>query len=154
MTRLALFASLLLSSFAFAQVGSNDTASLPGATPVILATVPASTLCVTSNVAAGSQAIATVPALPGQFFYVTYIGVAYGAIVAPVATLVTTTTTNFPGSFVMAQVVAAAVGETTRQMQFAMPIKSAAAGVATTITGNAAVTSVSQNIRFCGYYAK
>ena len=154
MNRLALVAVLFLSSLALAQVGSNDTAAIPGATPVILATVPASTVCVTANAASGAQATATIGAVTGQFFYVTYIAVSYAAIVAPVATLVSTTTTNFPGTFTMAQVMAAAVGESTRQIQFAMPIKSALAGVATVVTGNAGVTSISQNIRICGYYAR
>lgn len=140
----------LLSAVAFAD--GNIPTNTPGSTPVAITSMQAATTCVTSAAAAGSQAIVTVPAVNGQFFYVTHLEVSYSAIAAPAATLMATTTTNF-GSFTLSQAMQAVVGENRVIYAFATPVKSAVAGTATVLTGNAGVTSISQSHKLCGFYA-
>lgn len=144
--------SLLLATFVLAD--GNAPLNTPGATTVAITAQQATTTCVTANAAAAAQATATVPAVQGQFFYVTLVEVAYSAIAAPAATLLATTTTNFPGTFSVSQAMQAAVGENRVSYSFGSGgLKSSAASTATVITGNAGVASISQSIKLCGFYA-
>jgi hypothetical protein len=93
------FLALALSLFsAAAFADGNDPTNTLGSTPVVVAASQAANFCVESNVAAAAQAIATVPAQAGMFFYVTNLEVSLIAIAAPVATLMATTSSNLPGS--------------------------------------------------------
>lgn len=147
---LAIAAILLLATFAKAD------GNVPGqfaSTLVSITSMQASTTCVVSAAAAAAQAIATVPAVSGQFFYITHLEITYSAIAAPAATLMVTTTSNIPGSLTVSQPMQAAVGDSVRTMAFTTPIKSSVVGTAVVVTGNAGVTSISSNIRICGFYA-
>jgi hypothetical protein len=145
-------AALLVAGIALAD--GNDTSNTPGATPVNVVSSQAGTICTVSAAAAGAQAIATINGVAGFYFYVTWLDITYSAIAVPAATLMATTTTNFPGTFTVSQPMQAAVGDNARAFPFTVPLKTAAAGTATVVTGNAGVTSISQNIRLCGFYAK
>ncbi len=146
---LPLFLLLPIIAFADGNVPSNT----PGATPVAVTSQQAGTICTVSAAAAGSQATATIAGVAGLYFYVTWLDISYSAIAAPSATLMAATTTNFPGSFTVSQPMQAAVGDNVRSFPFTVPLKTAAPGTATVVTGNAGVTSISQNIRLCGFYA-
>jgi hypothetical protein len=147
----AVLAALLVSGLVFAD--GNVPSNTPGATPVAVTSTQAGTICVVSAVAAGSQATATINGVAGLYFYVTWLDITYSAIAAPSATLMATTTTNFPGTFTVSQPMQAAVGDNARSFPFTVPLKTAAAGTNTVVTGNAGVASISQNIRLCGFYA-
>ena len=151
MKKLALVVALVVSVIALGD--GNVPSNTPNATPVAIISQAAGTTCVTAVAAAGSQATATVPGIAGQFFYITWLDITYSAIAAPAATLMATTTTNFPGTFTVSQPMQAAVGDSARSFSLAIPLKSAVVGTATVVTGNAGVTSISQNIRICGFYA-
>lgn len=152
MKKNAIIIAVMLMLATFVKADGNVTSQF-GSTLVSVTSMQAATTCITAAAAAGSQATATVPALAGQFFYVTHLDIAYSAIAAPAATLMAATTTNFPGSFTVSQPMQAAVGDNQRLFAFTTPVKSAAAGTATVVTGNAGVASISQNIRICGFYA-
>lgn len=138
----------------FALADGNNPTNTPGSTPVSVTSQQSATTCITSAAAAAAQAIATVPAVSGQYFYVTWLDITYSAIAAPSATLMAATTTNFPGSFTVSQPMQAAVGDNQRQFNFGPGgLKSAAPGTATVVSGNAGVAAISQNIRICGFYA-
>lgn len=150
MKKLALL--LLFISVAVFADGNNPT-NTPGATPVAVVASQASTTCISAAGAAGAQATATVPAVSGQFFYVTYLEIEYGAIAAPSATLLATTSSNLPGSLVWNDAAPATTFQHDISMSFTVPLKSSAAGIATVVTGNAGVASISQRINICGFYA-
>jgi hypothetical protein len=150
MKRLALLC-LMFSVIALAD--GNVPSNTPGATPVAVTSTQAGTICANSAAAAGAQATATINGVAGLYFYVTWLDITYSAIAAPAATLMLATTTNFPGAFTVSQPMQAAVGDNVRSFPFTVPLKTAAAGTATVVTGNAGVTSISQNIRLCGFYA-
>jgi hypothetical protein len=138
-----------------ALADGNDPTTLPSATPVYLVSSQATTSCVHSAAAANAQATATIPACgAGLYFYVTYVESTYSAIAAPSATLMATTSTNIPGSFGFSQPMQAAVGDNSRTAAFAVPLKTTAANTATTLVGNGAVASISQNMKLCGFCAK
>lgn len=147
--------SALLSLLSLAALADgNDSSNTPGATPVFVTASQAATDCVESNVAAAAQAVATVPARAGQFFYVTNIEVTLIAIAAPVATLMATTSSNLPGAFSVRQAVQAVVGTQTTQIMLNLPLKASVANTAVVLTGPTGLANVSQNIRVCGFYAK
>ena len=147
--------ALLLSLFSLAAFADgNDLTTNPQATQVAIISIQAATTCVQSSVAAGSQAVATVPAVPGQFFYLTSLAVQLNAIAAPVATLMTTTSTNLPGAIGVSQAMQAAVGSAFYSEAFAVPLKSSLANTATVVSGATGLANVSQLIRVCGFYAK
>ena len=151
--RIAILVVSLLSSAALAY-GDNP-ATTPGVvTPVVVVASQATNVCVTANAAAGAQATVTIPAVPGQFFYATLVESSYSAIAAPVATLMTTTSTNLTASFSIQQAMQAAVGENRVIYTFpAAPLKSTTVGTATTLVGNAGVAAISQSLKACGFYA-
>jgi hypothetical protein len=155
MKRLATFAALLFIAIGVkvALADGNVPSNTPTATPVAVTSQQAGTICTVSAAAAGSQATATINGVAGLYFYVTWLDITYSAIAAPAATLMAATTTNFPGTFTVSQPMQAAVGDNQRAFSFAIPLKTAAAGTNTVVTGNAGVTSISQNIRLCGFYA-
>lgn len=149
----AILVALFVAGLALAD--GNDPTTNPQATPVAIYSQQATTNCVHNAAAAGAQATATVNACgPGLFFYVTLVESTYSAIAAPAATLMATTTTNFTTSFGASQAMQAAVGENSRIWTFAVPLKTAAANTATTVVGNAGVTSISENVKLCGFCAK
>lgn len=123
-----------------------------GSTPVTLASSQAATVCVESTVAAGSATAVTVPALSGQYFYVTNISSAINAIAAPVATLYPTTSTNLPGAYSIRQAAQAVVFNINQQEVFPVPLKSSVVGTAVTFAGTA-LANVSASLRVCGFYA-
>lgn len=124
-----------------------------GAAPVSVVSIQAATTCVESAVAAASQAVVTVPALSGQYFYITSITVVLNAIAAPAATLMATTTTNVPGSYTVRQAVQAAVGTQQYIDTLNVPLKASVVGTAVVFTGPTGLANVSQHIRVCGFYA-
>jgi hypothetical protein len=149
MKKLAAVLAVLVAAIAMADGNVPQN----GSTPVAISSNQAATTCVVSSVASGSQATATVPAVAGQFFYVSFIEIQYGAIAAPAATLLSTTSTNLPGALSWSVAFPAAVGNFDNALTFTVPIKSSVVGTATVITGNAGVTSISENIKVCGFYA-
>lgn len=136
-----------------ARADGNDPSSTPGVTSVYVAASQAATVCVESNVAAGSATSTTVPAVAGQYFYITSITSMLNAIAAPAATLYPTTSSNVPGSFSVRQAVQAAVGSFDHNECFSVPLKTSVAGTATVFTGTA-LANVSAMFRVCGFYAK
>lgn len=124
-----------------------------GSAPVSVVSIQAATSCTESSVAAASQAVVTVPAVSGQYFYITSITVMLNAIAAPVATLMATTTTNVPGAYTVRQAVQAAVGTQQYIDTLNVPLKSSVVGTAVVFTGPTGLTNVSQHIRICGFYA-
>lgn len=152
MKRLALLCCLLAVP---ALADGNDPTTLPSATPVALISSQATTNCVHAAAAAGAQATVTVNACgAGLYFYVTLIESTYSAITAPAATLMATTSSNFTTSMGFSQPMQAAVGDNSRVLTFPVPLKTAAANTATTLVGNAGVTSISENMKLCGFCAK
>ena len=93
----AVLAAIFVASLALAD--GNVPSNMPGATPVAVTSMQAGTICVVSAAAAGSQATATINGVAGLYFYITWLDITYSAIAAPAATLMATTTTNFPGTF-------------------------------------------------------
>lgn len=124
-----------------------------GAAPVAIMSIQAATSCTESAVAAASQSVVTIPALSGNYFYITSITVVLNAIAAPVATLMATTTTNVPGSYTVRQAVQAAVGTQQYVDTLNIPLKSSVVGTAVVFTGPTGLANVSQHIRVCGFYA-
>ena len=145
----AMLALLAFDTYADGNVPSNT----PNATPVAVTSQQSATICAHAAAAANAQAVATINGVAGMYFYITYVESTYSAIAAPAATLMATTPTNFPGTFGFSQPMQAAVGDNSRTVQFAIPLKSASPGVATVVTGNGAVASISQNMKLCGFYA-
>ena len=94
------------------------------------------TLAVTVTAAANTAATATLPAVAAQFHYITGIEImrTSTALLAGTATLVVTTT-NLPGGLAWSFGNAMAAGATQRDLflTFNNPIKSSAAGTATTV---------------------
>ena len=92
--------------------------------------------CQSATGAAGAAVTATLPAVPGQFHYITSIVIqrAGAAALAGTAVLVITTT-NLPGSLAWSVGNAVPAGGTMNDLNFmpATPLKSAAANTATTI---------------------
>src|SRR5581483_12492837 len=89
--------ALALAVGAIAYGDGNVPSSTPNATPVAVTSTQAGTICCESAAAAAAQATCTVAGVAGQFFYVTLIEIQYGAIAAPSATLLATTTSNLGG---------------------------------------------------------
>lgn len=153
MKNIAKYLAFALLLAVMVRADGNVTSNVPGATAVAITSQQASTICVVSAVAAGSQAVATINGVAGLYFYVTWLDITYSAIAAPSATLMAATTTNFPGTFTVSQPMQAAVGDNQRAFDFTTPLKTATSGANTVVTGNAGVPSISQNIRLCGFYA-
>jgi hypothetical protein len=112
---------------------------------VNFAPVPASTLAVTALSAVATTVTLTLPAVTGQFHYITSISIvrSCGTLLAGTAVLAVTTT-NLPGSLAWTGGNACAVGSTNTDlaMSFPNPLKSSVAGTATTLiapSGGAAV---------------
>lgn len=138
-----------------ARADGNDPTTLPSSTPVYVVASQASTTCVNALAAAAAQATVTIPACPAQqFFYLTMLKIQYGAIAAPAATLLATTTTNIPGNPTFNDAAPAATFHHDLVIPFPIPQKTTTAATATTIVGNAGVTSISQNFTACGFCAK
>lgn len=123
-----------------------------GAAPVSIVSNVAATLCVESVVAAGSAISATVPALSGNYFYITNISNSINAIAAPAATLYPTTSSNVPGSYSIRQAAQATVFNINFVEAFPIPLKSSVVGTAVVFTGTA-LANVSAGFRVCGFYA-
>lgn len=153
MKKLALVVALFA---ALAYGDGNVTSNTPNATPVAVTSQQAANVCVTASAAANAQATCTIPAVAGVSFYVTYIDIEYGAIAAPTATLLTTTTTNLSSGNTLAWKTAfpAAATDLSRVVTLGVPLKASAAGTAVTVVGNGAVASISQSITVCGFYAQ
>lgn len=147
---LGIFA-VFISAVVFAD--GNVPTNTPGSTPVAVTSTQAANVCVESTVAAGSATSTTVPAVAGQFFYITNISSMLNAIAAPAATLYPTTSTNVPGSYSVRQAVQAAVGSFVYTEAFAVPLKTSVVGTATVFTGTA-LANVSASFRVCGFYAQ
>lgn len=146
--------SLLLFSVLVRADGNDPTTNL-SSTAVYIVASQATTSCVHTAAAANGQAIVTIPACgAGSYFYITYVESTYSAIAAPAATLMATTSTNIPTSFGFSQPMQAAVGDNSRTVAFAVPLKTTLANTATVLTGNAAVAAISQNMKLCGFCAK
>lgn len=136
----------------FALADGNNPTATPGTTPVAVVSTQAATTCVESTVAAGSATAVTVPAIAGQYFYITNISSSINAIAAPAATLYPTTSTNVPGSYSIRQAAQATVFNINQQEVFATPLKTSVVGTATTFSGTA-LANVSASLRVCGFYA-
>lgn len=98
------------------------------------------TLAVTATGAAAAAVTATLPAVAGQFHYITSIQIIYYATVAVVgtATPVVVTTTNLPGSPAFTFPRAMAIGTVNEQkFEFPISLKSSVVNTATTIVGPA-----------------
>lgn len=148
----AVLAALLVAGLALGD--GNVMTNIPNATPVAVVSIQASTNCIHTAAAAGAQAIATVPSCgAGFYFYVTYAESCYSAIAAPAATLMATTSTNIPTSFGWSQPMQAVVGDSCRSASFPLGLKTTSPATATVLTGNAAVTSISENMKLCGFCA-
>lgn len=141
----------LLAVPAFAD--GNDPSTSPLATPVVVMSQQAATVCVESTVAAGSATSTTVPAVAGTYFYITNISSMINAIAAPVATLYPTTSSNVPGSYSVRQAAQATVFNNVYTETFSTPLKTSVAGTATVFTGTV-LANVSASFRVCGFYAK
>lgn len=151
-----LFPAVLLTALfigAVVRADGNDPSGTTGGTTVYVAASQAATVCVESNVAAGSATSTTIPAVAGQYFYITSVTSMLNAIAAPVATLYPTTSSNVPGSFSVRQAVQAAVGNFDHNEIFAVPLKTSVVGTPTVFTGTA-LANVSAMFRVCGFYAK
>lgn len=98
--------------------------------------LPSTTLAVTATAAANTAATVTLPAVAGQFHYITGIEImrTSTAALAGTATLVVTTT-NLPGSLAWSFGNAMAAGATQRDVSitFPNPIKSSTVNTATTV---------------------
>jgi hypothetical protein len=151
MKKLVALTLFLLAAVVLAD--GNVPTNTPGATAVAVTANQAATTCVSNAAAAAAQATATVPAVAGQFFYVTMLEIQYGAIAAPTATLLATTSSNLPGSPTWNDAAPAATFQHDLVIPFMVPLKSSVVGTATVITGNTGVASISQNIKLCGFYA-
>lgn len=108
-------------------------------------TIPPSTLAVTALSGANASVTATLPAVAGQFHYITSIRVTRTCTAALVGTAaLAITTTNLPGSLAWTAGNACAVGSTnndvTQDLHF--PLKSSVVNTATTIVCPAAGAAV------------
>ncbi|MEP6651826.1 MAG: hypothetical protein ABJA82_00615 [Myxococcales bacterium] len=116
-----------------------------------------SILGVTATAGAGAAATATLPAVPGQYHYITSITLMRNATaaLAGTATLVHIST-NLPGALAWSVGNAMAAGGTQLDLSLApaSPIRSLAAGVATTITMPAPGAAVLNRIVVTYYTAK
>ncbi|HXI19364.1 MAG TPA: hypothetical protein VNM48_23615 [Chloroflexota bacterium] len=132
----------------------GDGLSVPVSGSVPVSQLPA-TLIVTATGAAGAAVTATLPLVAGQFHHITRIELVKYASVATVGAAAPTiiTSTNLPGSVAWTLPTALAVGtmfET--DVEPASPIRSSAAGVATTIVA-AALASIIYRITVYYYTA-
>jgi hypothetical protein len=97
----------------------------------------ASTLCVSATAAISQAVTATLPAVAGQFHYITAIEVVSyaGAAIATAAAAVAVTTTNLPGSLALNHQRLHSAGQSfSSGVRVAgNPLKSSASGVATTV---------------------
>jgi hypothetical protein len=104
-----------------------------------------STLAVTALSTANTAVTATLPAVAGQFHYITAIRVTRACTAALTGSAVLAiTTTNLPGSMAFTAGNACPVGTTQRDVEidFHNPLKSSAVGTATTIVCPAAGAAV------------
>jgi hypothetical protein len=107
--------------------------------------LPSSTLAVTALSAANSAVTATIPAVAGQFHYITSIHVTRTCTAALTGSAaLAITTTNLPGSLTYTSGNACAVGSTNNDLALDMdfPLKSSAVNTNTTIVCPAAGAAV------------
>jgi hypothetical protein len=107
--------------------------------------VSPATLAVTATAAAGQAVTATLPAVAGQFHYITAIQIVAYATAAKTgsATPVVVITTNLPGSPAFTFPTAMAIGTVLEQkFEFAVPLKSSVANTATTIVAPVNATAI------------
>jgi hypothetical protein len=117
----------------------HDTVGLP------ISTLTPSVLAVTATSGTGVAATATLPAVVGQFHYITTIQIELYATAARTgsATPVSVTSTNLPGSPAWQFDTAQAIGNTIRRdMTFSGPLKSSVVNTATTIVAPVATTGI------------
>lgn len=140
---------------AFAAIGELLSGYVKTEDAVISNPTP-SNLAVTATAAANTSATATLPAVPGKYHYITGIVLmrAATAALAGTATLVHTST-NLPGSPAWTVGNAMVAGGTQLDLNFrpGTPLRSSAAGVATTITMPAAGAAVLNRIVVTYYTA-
>lgn len=106
-----------------------------------IAPTPVSTLAVTALSSANTTVTATLPAVAGQFHYITGISITRTCTAAITGSAVlAVTTTNLPGSLAFTSGNACAIGSTNVdiQMAFPSPLKSSAVNTATTVVAPAA----------------
>jgi hypothetical protein len=106
---------------------------------------PPSTLAVTALSGANASVTATLPLVAGQFHYITSIHVTRTCTAALTGSAaLAITTTNLPGSLAYTMGNACAVGTTNNDLSLdlASPLKSSAAGTATTVVCPAAGAAV------------
>src|ERR1035437_1413217 len=117
--------------------------------------VPPSALAGTALSAAAPTVTATLPAVTGQFHYITSISITRSCTAALTGTLVlAVTTTNLPGSLAWTMGNACVAGSTNQdlEMSFPNPIKSSVAGTATTFVAPAGGAAVLYRLTVT-YYA-
>lgn len=117
--------------------------------------IQASTLMVTGTAATAAGVTVSLPAIAGQFHYITSIEVVlYNAAARTTGvTPVTMTTTNLPGSPAFTYPSAGAIGTVDRHIkEFAIPLKSSTVNTATTLVAPA-TTSVLWRINVSYYTA-
>jgi len=124
------------------------TNALPAGTNAIgnLSELRAATLAVTVTAATGVAATLTLPAVVGQFHYITSINISIYATAARTgaATPVVVTTTNLPGSPAFTFETAQAIGTNTPVQGYNLttPLKSTTVNTATTIVAPIATTGI------------
>lgn len=124
------------------NVASAPTTTVTGTVTMANPTSPdpsPATLAVTGTAAAGAAVSVTLPAVAGQFHYITGLQILKynSAAVTGTAVPVVVTTTNLPGALAFTFPRAGAIGAVgvgdEQRFEFAVPLKSSAANTATTI---------------------
>jgi hypothetical protein len=131
--------TLLLCASVFAVEARADLSSSANAT------APPATLAVTALSAANASVTATLPAVAGQFHYISSIHITRTCTAALTGTAaLAITTTNLPGSLAWTAGNACAVGSTNNDVahDFTAPLKSSVVNTATTIVCPAAGAAV------------
>jgi len=104
--------------------------------PVTVISSPSSTLAVTATGLSGAAATLTLPAVVGQFHYITSLKLVLYSTAARVGAASPTlvTTTNLPGAIVFTFSTAGAIGATdTQDLSAVTPLKSSVVNTATTV---------------------
>src|SRR5216684_8705584 len=141
MRRLLFALSLLFSSLTFGQTLQQLSPSRSDA-------------CTGVQTASGAtQQTVTITPAANQFVYICTVEVISVAVVLPVASALTTTTTNLNGMKWFGGLTAAAGIVDKVNFYPAMPLKSATVGAAVTVVSNAAITNVNYNITVTYYLA-